>query len=100
MSNVISPDFGTDLAVAPNEDGILDIQPTIQYATGPAVLIQSLICRQMCARGSIVDSPNEGIDLRTYVRAGLTQQNLANLPSIVSFQALRTDSASIRLVAA
>lgn len=91
MSNVVSANYGTDLAVTPNADGILDIQPTLQYATGLAVLVQSLICRQMCVRGSIIDSPNEGLDLRTYVRQGLTQQVLSSLPSVVQKELLRDE---------
>jgi hypothetical protein len=81
--------YGTDFAVAPNANGILDIQPTLQYVSGLQVLIQSLICRQMCVKGSISDAPNEGIDLRTFIRAGLTQQLLAQIPSIVEKELLR-----------
>lgn len=84
MANTVSaPNYGTDLSVTPNADGILDIQPTLQYATGIDVLVQSLICRQMCVRGTVIDAPNDGIDLRTYIRQGLTQAALADLPSVV-----------------
>ena len=85
------PNYGTDLAVTPNADGILDINPMLQYASGLSVLVQSLICRQMCVRGSIIDAPNEGIDLRTYVRQGLTQEALGSLPSIVQKELQRDE---------
>lgn len=90
MSNTVSaPNYGTDMSVTPNADGILDIQPTLQYATGINVLVQSLICRQMVVRGTVIDSPNDGIDLRTYLRVGLTQEKLADLPSVVQKELLR-----------
>ncbi len=76
-------DFGTDLVTLPNENGIIDILPTLQYATGLDVLAQSLVRRQVCVRNSIIDSRNEGIDLRTYLKDGLTQQAPAQLPSVV-----------------
>lgn len=84
-------DFGTDLAVSPNADGVLDISPMLNYSSGLATLIQSLICRQMCVRGSIVGAPNEGIDLRTYLRTGLTQQQLAGLPAVVQKELQRDE---------
>lgn len=84
-----SANYGTDLSVTPNANGILDIQPTLQYATGINVLVQSLICRQMCVRGTVIDAPNDGIDLRTYIRVGLTQEKLADLPSVVQKELLR-----------
>lgn len=84
MANTPSgPNYGTDLSVTPNANGILDIQPTLQYATGINVLVQSLICRQMCVRGTVIDAPNEGIDLRSYLRSGLTQAQLSDLPAVV-----------------
>ncbi len=90
MANLpTAPNYGTDLSVTPNANGILDIQPTLQYATGINVLVQSLICRQMCVRGTVIDAPNEGMDLRTYIRQGLTQEKLADLPSVVQKELLR-----------
>jgi hypothetical protein len=85
------PNFGTDLAVAPDANGILDISPMLTYATGIQVLIQSLMCRQMCVKGSIVGAPNEGIDVRTYVRQGLTQEVLGKLPSVLQKELQRDE---------
>ena len=80
--------FGTDLALT-YANGTIDISPMLAYATGIQVLIQSLIARQSCVSGSIIDSPNEGIDLRTYIKSGLTQADLANIPSLVQKQIAR-----------
>ena len=75
--------YGTDMAVKPNADGIMDILPTLQYATGIDVLAQSLVCRQICVPNSVIDSPNETMDLRLLIKARLTQAALAGLPSQV-----------------
>jgi hypothetical protein len=83
--------YGTDLARYINADGVIDISPSLAQAGGTDVLIQSLVSRQMCVRGSIIDAPNEGIDLRTYLKNGMTQQDLANLPSLVQKELQRDE---------
>lgn len=69
--------YGRDLFCAPNEDGVLDLTDTMTEVTGLNVLAQSLIRRHMTAKGSDISSPNDGIDVRTFIKAGLTQQQLS-----------------------
>ena len=71
--------YGTDLACLPNANGILDLTDTMTEASGIDVLAQSLVRRQLTAPGSDIASPNDGIDLRSFIKNGITQQELSVL---------------------
>lgn len=79
MSNI----YGRDLSCLPNADGILDLTSDMQECTGNDVLIQSLVRRHLTAKGSDVASPNDGIDVRTLIKNGLTQTQISQLAAQV-----------------
>lgn len=89
MANTTDGIYGRDLFCAPNADGILDLTDTMQEVTGLDVLAQSLIRRHMTAKGSDISSPNDGIDVRQFIKNGLTQQELSVIAVTVQQEMVR-----------
>lgn len=77
MTQPISP-YGVDLQTVPNPaaGGALDLDPSMTEGTGRALLAQSLLRRQCTPTGSVIDSPNDCIDLRSWISQGWTQQQM------------------------
>ena len=75
MTQPVSP-FGTDLLSLPNPDanGVIDLDPGMLEGTGRQLLAQSLVRRQSTPTGSVIDCPNDCIDLRGWLSQGWTQQ--------------------------
>ena len=68
-------EFWIGFAPGPNKNAgnsILDADPSMRTTTGRALLVQSLLCRQTTPRGSVIDCPNDCLDIRSYVQAGMT----------------------------
>jgi hypothetical protein len=74
--------FGTDLATVMQPDGSIDLDPGMSEVTGRSLLIQRVMRRVTTPRGSVVDAPNDCIDIRNYVRAGV----LASTPGNIQIQ--------------
>jgi len=91
MSNLFSTSnpYGRDLATHPNEDGLVDLTPEMQEAEGLDVLIQRTVRRQITPKGSDLSSPNDGINLIQYVKAGMTQQQVSAIPGVILQELLR-----------
>jgi hypothetical protein len=89
MSNTAANVFGRDLACLPNSDGILDLTSDMQEATGNDVLIQSIVRRHLTIKGSDIASPNDGIDVRVYIKAGLTQTDISGIAAAVQQELVR-----------
>src|SRR5271166_3825090 len=70
--------FGTDLQSLPNPaaNGQIDLDPAMLEGTGRILLSQRLVCRQTTPAGSVIDSPNDCIDVRGWVSQGWTQQQM------------------------
>jgi hypothetical protein len=81
--------YGSCLATLPNADGTLDLTPDMRMATGRDVLSQSLIRRQTTPRGSVLTSPNDCLDVRQLLSAGMTQSQLQALASSIRTELLR-----------
>jgi hypothetical protein len=79
--------FGVCMATAAF-GGSVDIVPGVQ-ASGIDVLAQSLVRRQFTPRGSAQDAPNDGIDVRTLIRAGMTQTEVSQIPGTLRNELLR-----------
>ena len=75
MSNAGSTqNYGRDFAVVSTATG-----PDIDFAhlsSGVNVLANSLYCRLTTPHGSVIDSPNDCIDVRSLLGAGLTQADM------------------------
>jgi hypothetical protein len=77
MTQPVTP-YGVDIQTLPNPaaGGALDLDPSMTEGTGRALLAQSLLRRQSTPTGSVVDSPNDCIDLRSWISQGWTQQQM------------------------
>lgn len=85
--------FGIDLGSFPNADanGALDVDLGMQEVTGRDVLIQRLVRRQLTPPGSVIDSPNDCIDVRGFVSAGVTQTDLQSLAGALRNELLKDE---------
>lgn len=68
---------------------LLDADPSMRIATGIQLLAQSLVCRQMTPRGSVIDCPNDCINLLDYVAAGMTSTQMLQLYSVLQAEILK-----------
>jgi hypothetical protein len=84
-----SSPFGTDFWIGGNPKGILDGDPGMRMQTGRALLAQRLLCRLSTPRGSVIDCPNDCIDLRDSLSDGMTTQQIAALGSVVQQECLK-----------
>lgn len=91
MSNLFSTSnpYGRDLASLPNADGLIDLTPEMNEVEGLDVLIQRTVRRQTMPKGSDLSSPNDGINLIQFVKAGLTQQQVSAVPGVILQELLR-----------
>ena len=85
--NVNQNIYGTCMATVAM-GGAIDIAPGV-LATGLDVLAQSLVRRQMTPRGSALDAPNDGIDVRTLIKTGMTQTEVSQIPGTIRNELLR-----------
>lgn len=93
MSNVANNQnyniYGTCMSTVAS-GGTIDIAPGVQ-ASGVDVLAQSLVRRQMTPRGSALDAPNDGIDVRTFIKVGMTQTEVSQIPGVIRNELLRDE---------
>lgn len=73
--------YGTDLGSFPNAaaNGVLDVDLGMSEVSGRTLLSQSLVRRLTTPTGSVVDSPNDCVDIRGWVSSGVTQAELQNI---------------------
>jgi hypothetical protein len=81
--------WGSCLATLPNAQGVLDLTPDMQMATGRDVLAQSIIRRQTTPRGSVLVSPNDCIDIRSMLSQGMTLAQLQSLSDTIRVELLK-----------
>jgi hypothetical protein len=89
MTQPIQLPYGSCLATLPNANGTLDLTPDMRKASGRDVLSQSLIRRQTTPRGSVLTSPNDCIDIRQLISAGMSQAQLQALASSIRVELLK-----------
>lgn len=89
MSQSSPNPFGDALWTGPNAQGIIDMDPMLRRVTGRDVLSQSLVRRQTTPRGTVVDSPNDCFDVRSWVSDGMTQAQLQQLSNVIRTELLR-----------
>ena len=81
--------FGVDFWIGPNATGQLDADPSMRTTSGRQLLSQSLLCRLSTPRGSVIDCPNDCMDMRDYVSAGMTANEIAQFTSAVQLEVLK-----------
>lgn len=89
MTQPIQLPYGTCLATLPDASGVIDLTPDMRKASGRDVLSQSLIRRQTTPRGSVLTSPNDCVDLRQLLSAGMSQAQLQATASALRAELLR-----------
>ena len=85
--------YGSDLLVTTTSGGVIDIDPGGILVEGIGVFAQSLFMRQTTPLGSLLNAPNDCIDVRSWVSRGMTIAQLQQLQSIVKGQILRDQRA-------
>ena len=66
-----------------------DADPSIRLTTGRQLLSQSLLCRFTTPRGSVIDCPNDCLDLRNLVSKGYATGSLTALSGQIQQEALK-----------
>jgi hypothetical protein len=82
--------FGSCLATLPDTNGRIDVTADFQMATGVNVLAQSLVRRQTTPRGSVIQSPNDCLDIRAMLLSkGISRPDLAAESQAIRSELLR-----------
>lgn len=81
--------FGQDFWLGGSPQGILDGDASLRLTTGRALLAQRILCRLSTPRGSVIDCPNDCIDLRDSLSAGMTAAQISALGSTVRGEVLK-----------
>jgi len=85
---VVNP-YGTDFWIGSVNGGPPDLDPSMRFTTGRQLLSQSLVCRFSTARGTVIDCPNDCLDLRDLVSDGMTQSQINSLGGAIRQEALK-----------
>lgn len=85
-ANAVTNIYGTDFWIG---GSTLDADPSMRLVTGRALLSQNLVCRFSTPRGSVIDCPNDCLDLRDEVSDGLTSSELNALRGKIQQEALK-----------
>ncbi len=83
MTQPILPNqpYGTDIGCFFTSTGVGDLSPGAVEVTGLQLVAQRILCRITTRRGTVIDAPNDCLDIRDYCRAGNTVQNLSAIRS-------------------
>ena len=92
--------YGIDfwIGFTPPPHPVLDADPSMRTATGRQLLIQSLLCRQTTPRGSVIDCPNDCINLTDYVQAGMTPTAITQLYGTIQTELLKDQRVASAIV--
>jgi hypothetical protein len=85
--------YGTDLGTFPNPaaNGAIDLDPGMIECTGRTLLAQSLVRRQTTPTGSVIDCPNDCLDLRGWLSNGLTQSQIQAQAGVIKTELLKDE---------
>lgn len=92
-------DLGTDISTP----GGMDLDPMMRTVTGIRALGEALLRRLITPRGTLLDDPTFGYDIRSRLNDGLTAADLAQLRALVVAECERderveTVSAAVAIV--
>lgn len=68
---------------------VIDADPSMRIATGRQLLVQSLLCRQTTPTGSVIDCPNDCLDLIDFLSDGLTPSDIMALGGQIQNELLK-----------
>jgi hypothetical protein len=89
------------MGFTPTPNGVftqLDADPSLRTTTGRYLLVQSLLCRQTSPRGSYIDCPNDCIDIRALVGAGMTPAAILQLYASIQSELLKDQRVTTAIV--
>lgn len=69
--------FGTDLATITASNGVGDLDVGMAEVTGRTLLAQRLARRLTTPRGSVIDAPNDCVDIRLFMSTVSTPQGIS-----------------------
>lgn len=78
-------DFGTDLAC------VTDLDPNMRTVTGVRCLAECLVRRITTYLGGVIDAPDDGIDIREYLSADVTSNDLVVLKAEIEGELLKDE---------
>lgn len=84
-------DLGTDIAMAVNEDGALDMDPYFGAVSGREALAQAVARRLTAERGSLFYDPNYGTDVRLSLNDSATSASLFRLRTAIEAEAMKDE---------
>jgi phage baseplate assembly protein W len=87
---VPAPGYGVDLVC------VTDVTPELAEVIGqsPYAIAQAIVRRLITPRGGLLDDPDYGLDLRSYVNRGITLIELARLQDSVRGEVQKDDRVS------
>lgn len=87
MTQGVPNPYGIDLQSLPNSQGVVDLDPGMIEGSGRMLLAQSLVRRFTTPRGSVIDAPNDCLDVRSFLSAGFTQAQINGLSGTLKAEA-------------
>lgn len=81
--------FGTDLGQVFATNGAIDLDPSMGETSGRTLLVQRCLRRLTTPRGSVVNAPNDCLDLRGYIRAGVLAATPQQLQALIQREMLK-----------
>lgn len=70
---------------------VYDVDPTCREVSGNLVLGQACARRLITPRGTLIDDPNYGYDLRQLINDDLSQRDIANLSTNITQELLKDE---------
>jgi hypothetical protein len=64
---------------------------TGRVSTGPRLVAEAAFRRLITARGSLIDDPNYGLDVRQFIHEGLTPGRIASIPGRIKQEVGKDD---------
>ncbi len=85
--------YGRDLGTFPNAlaNGVIDLDLGMTEVTGRDILSQSLVRRQTTPNGSVIDCPNDCIDIRGWLSDGVTSATLQSFAGRLKSELLKDE---------
>ncbi len=87
----MATDYGTDLNLISRPDGLLDFSDTGDVISGEDLLIQAVIIRLTTDRGSVLDAPDDGINLTDWLSRGMTLADAGSLSGVIENEILKDE---------
>jgi hypothetical protein len=99
MSNLSPNPFGSDIARLFTATGVGDMTPAAAEVSGPDVVVQRVLARITTRKGTVIDCPNDCLDIRDFLRAGNDPQTLAGFQGQLQAEIIKEECVTKVVVA-